>query len=38
MRSSEAEFHITRMKAVLTTLRRLQANEVTIRAAVAKPK
>jgi hypothetical protein len=33
-RSSEAEFHIARMKAVLTTLRWLQANEATIRAAV----
>jgi hypothetical protein len=34
MRSSEVEFHIARMKAVLTTLRWLQANEATIRAAV----
>jgi hypothetical protein len=38
MRSSEVEFHITRMKAVLTTLRWLQANETTIRAAVTKSK
>jgi hypothetical protein len=38
MRSSEAEFHTTRMKAVLTTLRWLQANEATIRAAVTKSK
>jgi hypothetical protein len=38
MRSSEVEFHIARMKAVLTTLRWLQANEVAIRAAVTKAK
>ena len=36
MRSSEVEFHIARMKAVLTTLRWLQANEATIRAALTK--
>jgi hypothetical protein len=38
MRSSEAEFHIARMKAVLTTLRWLQAHEATIRTAVAQSK
>ena len=38
MRSSEAEFHLMRMKAVLTTLRWLQANEATIKAAVTKSK
>jgi hypothetical protein len=38
VRSSEAEFHLMRMKAVLTTLRWLQANEATIRAAVTKSK
>ena len=36
MRSSEAEFHLARMKAVLATLRWLQAHEATIRAAVTK--
>jgi hypothetical protein len=36
MRSSEAEFHIARIKAVLATLRWLQANEATIRTAVTK--
>jgi hypothetical protein len=36
MRFSEAEFHIARMKAVLTTLRWLQANEAKIRAAITK--
>jgi hypothetical protein len=34
MRSSEGEFHIARIKAVLTTLRWVQANKATIRAAV----
>ena len=34
MRSSEVEFHIARMKAVLTTLRWLHANDATIRTAV----
>ena len=38
MRSSEAEFHLVRMNAVLTTLRWLQAHERTIRAAVTKSK
>jgi hypothetical protein len=37
-RSSEAEFHLTRIKAVLTTLRWLQAHEATIRVSVAKSK
>ena len=36
MRSSEVEFHIARMKAVLSTLRWLQVNEATIRAALTK--
>jgi hypothetical protein len=35
-RSSEAEFHLMRMKAVLNTLRWLQAHEATIRLSVAK--
>jgi hypothetical protein len=38
MRPSEAEFHLTRMKAVLATLRWLQANEPTIRAVAGKSK
>jgi hypothetical protein len=38
MRTSEAEFHIARMKAVLTTLRWLQAHEATVKAAVTKSK
>jgi hypothetical protein len=38
IRSSEAEFYLMRMKAVLTTLRWLQAHEATIRVSVAKSK
>ena len=34
MRPGEAEFHIARMRAVLATLRWLQANEAVVRAAV----